>query len=350
GSAFFWGPALHEKQFVQIDQLTTGHYEISRWFVPPLAFFGRGEFPGISQELPMTFELGWAQWLGILLLVAVAIGTRAGRFASPESPPPARRALVVLGVALLAGGLFLTTRAAAPVYAAFPLLTFVQFPWRLLAVATVGAALLGGLGADRLADVVAGRRRWALAAGLVLGTIALAWPLVGPKRNGPLPAGILDPSSLQATRNTTTAGEYLPREVTTIGRPRSFENGVRADGTTRVLEANRRAGRWSLRIESDTPARVTLVDLYYPGWTATANGETLELGATDKTGNLWFEVPAGTTDVDVRLEPLPVRRGARIVSAITWAALLAVVLASRVLGNRSFHRRHRAAGRSTSIA
>ncbi|MEZ5066200.1 MAG: 6-pyruvoyl-tetrahydropterin synthase-related protein [bacterium] len=348
GSAFFWAPALHEKQFVQIDQLTTGHYELSRWFVPPLAFFGRGEFPGISQELPMTFELGWAQWLGILLLVALAIGTRAGRFTSPESPPPARRALVVLGLALLAGGLFLTTRAAAPVYAAFPLLTFVQFPWRLLAVATVGAALLGGLGADRLADVVAGRRGWALAAGLVLASTALAWPLVGPKPNGVLPAGVLEPTSLQATRNTTTAGEYLPREVTRIGRPRSFENGVRVEENTRVLAASRRAGRWSLRIESEAPARVTLVDLYYPGWVATANGRLLELGATDGTGNLWFEAPAGTTDVEVRLEPLPVRRGARILSGITWIALLLAVLGARIFGARSSGGRRRVVGRSTS--
>ena len=64
-TAFFWLPALHERQFVRIDVLTSGPFDLSRWFVAPLDFFARGKFPGISQELPMSFELGWATLLAL---------------------------------------------------------------------------------------------------------------------------------------------------------------------------------------------------------------------------------------------------------------------------------------------
>ena len=81
-----------------------------------------------------------------------------------------------------------------------------------------------------------------------------------------------------------------------------------------------------LHAEADGPAWLVLADMWYPGWTATVNGEPVEV----MRANLAFRavpVPAGACEVIFRYDPLSLKIGA-LVSAANLA-VVAVLLAWR---------------------
>lgn len=328
-TAFFWASALYEKQFVRVHELTEGNYDLERWYVAPLDFVSRGRFPGQSQELPMTYEMGWP--LPLLVLVGVVLFAFGRRAAGPNAPAPRFRATLAIGLALLLGGVFMATTAARPVYAAFPLLEFVQFPWRFLALVAVGGAVVAGWGANLLLGRFSSpRARLAVTGALTAFAILWSVPLIGPKRNVPLPAWTVAPEEMRKVQRTTTNGEYLPLQVLERKRPRGFREGLKFDEELGSAgNVDRRAGAYDFTFTAREPLTVTLLDIYFPGWTAWRNDEELEIRTTT-TGNMQFDLPAGTHEIRVRLRPTPVRAAAGKVSLVA----LALFVGGAVVGLR----------------
>ncbi len=318
-TAFFWVPALHERAFVQIDVLTSGHYVVAKHFATAVELLGRGEAPGIGQGLPMTFEIGWVG-LGALLLGPLA-WRRGGR---------SMRQLVRVGGLFLVVGVVMATALGSPFYRAIPLLQFVQFPWRFLSLVALGVAVLGAVGIGALLQGRSERVKWAAAAIVAAAAILFVGGILGPKPNSDLPSWGIDPVELRKSRETTSRGEYLPRWVEEQVKPRGFEDGVRVEGDAVIVAAARRAGRWDLTVDAAAPATITLVDSYYPGWTVRTGGTTLAVGPSERTGHVQFEVPAGRHEVAARLAPTRLRTGTRVVSfAVLLAGLVSLGLNRR---------------------
>ena len=317
-SAFFWAPALLEKKFVQIEVMTTGHFDVTRHFVRLDQLLGRGEFPAEGQGLPMSFELGW---VGLAcVLIAAAFARSLWRFHRP---------LFVLGVLLFTVGTARSMRISAPVYETFELLRYVQFPWRFLSVAALGIAILGGLGFDRLLAHAGSRIEAVVAMALSFAAILFVLPLLGPKSNFALPAWALDPTEYQASRETTTKGEYLPIWALEPEAPKGFQGGVRIEGSGRIHSAQRKAGRIEATLELEAPATVVFQDLFFPGWKGRSNGTDVALTPKERTGRISAHLPAGRHEVEVRLHQTPVRRLSSLISAATAIALLAFAVPRR---------------------
>jgi hypothetical protein len=327
-TAFFWLPALVEKDLVRIEDMLDDTLDYRRNFVAPARLIARGELPGTGQGLPMSFELGWPV-LALLVLGGAAGAFRARRGAGDDAPPDFRRPVLVVGLLLFVGGVFLLTEASRFLYEALPLLRFLQFPWRFLAVASTGAALLGGLALEELLRLPAPRFGWLrpVAAAVVAGLAVLfVLPLLGPRANFPVPSWALDPAELSTMRETTSSDdEYLPRFVTRSMDPgRALRDGWELDGDGEVHDAVRRAGRWDLRVSARGPVEITLIDQDFPGWEVRADGERVPHGHVPERGNLRFSLPPGEHEVTARLEPTPIRRAAAagsVVAALMLAGL-----------------------------
>lgn len=316
-TAFFWAPALQERAWVRTEDMTLGPYAVASNFVSPLSLLGPPQVPGAGQELPMSFEPPYVA----LALLAVALVRRRGRLAPAEG-------LRILGAAIAAVSMLMTTRLAEPVYGMLPLLRYVQFPWRFLGPAALGFALLGGIAFEGLVPAAAGRLRAVAAAVLALAAILLVAPILGPKPPGPIPAWSVDPEVLAKRRETATGvSEYLPRWAERPANPREFEDGVLLQGEGTVLAAHRRAGRWDLTIEAAAPVTVVLRDLYYPGWQARAGGTPIGLDPRDGTGEIEMALPPGRHDVRVHLGLTPLRRITRVVSIGTLVAVAFALVA-----------------------
>ncbi len=273
-SAFFWAPALHEKQFVQIDVMTEGDYAYDQHFVTLAQLAGRGSRAGADQTLPMSFEIGWPAIGGVLLAVIFAGALwRASRTA------------LILGVFLFFGGAARTMEMSRPVYEAVGLLRYVQFPWRFLALVALGGALLGGLGFAHAAARMPARGRGILAALFAAGALAFVFPILGPKPNFPLPPWSLDPSEYRETSRDDHEGR-VPAHHGGVGRAASWIRerrealGKRAHRARGAKDRALRGGRGGRRLCSPRARRRAFPGMGRArGWRARGDRDRAPLGA-----------------------------------------------------------------------
>jgi hypothetical protein len=316
-SAFFWVPALLEKKFVQIDVMTSGHYEVAKHFVRLDQLLGRGEFPGgQDQGLPMSFELGWVSIAGVL--AALVFARSLWKFHRP---------LFILGMLLFLVGTARAMKVSAPVYETFAILRYVQFPWRFLSIAALGSAILGGLAFEQALCRVSNRVQGIAAAWIALAAVLFVLPLLGPRRNFPIPSWALDPAQYQTKRETTTVGEYLPIWALEQGSTKGFENGVKIEGAGRIESAERGAGRLKATLDLPAPGEVIFQDLYFPGWSGRSNGNEIKLIPQERSGHIVAHLPAGRHHLELRLKRTPLRNAALLVSTAAAVLFLAGIVA-----------------------
>ncbi len=332
-AAFFWLPALLERDLVHSDRL----------LVPPDSvywnnFLGLGELfapPQVSR--PDLVNPSPPRGLGLLpallALPALAALRRRGTVGW--------RLFVVAGAALFGYGL-LTLAPSTPIWDAVPLLEFVQFPWRMLGPAAICLALLVGLGVEELR--AAGRRSAPMRVAAYLPLIAL--PLSGlfwftprycPALSDTTAAAIVPFEQATATIGTTAGGEYVPRTVTRYPAEPATAPFLWPDGPV-VSEQRRLPLGMMASVRASAPFTATAALFAYPGWQATVDGRLVPVAPTPETGLVTFPVPAGEHVVKVRWRETPMRLAA---DAITAAAAL-MALALGVAGLRA-SRRHEAA-------
>jgi hypothetical protein len=318
-SAFFWLPALYERRWVRIDAMTEGIYDVERNFLSIQDLFASPAVPGIGQQLPMSFELGWPA-LAALVFVPFAVRGASGM----------RAALLALGVAAVLVGVAMALPAGAAIYDAVPLLRFVQFPWRFLVLVTLGLGVLGGAGLGAFLAGRAPRVRAAVSGGAAILAVVAVSPLLGPKPHGEIPPWSVDPDELARGRQTATGvGEYQPRWAGEAPPLREFDRGIRAPEGARIEGEGRGVGRYDFVVESAGPATILLRDVYYPGWTAVAGGREVPVRPHPENGHLELEVGPGRQEVHVRLHATPLRRAARSVSAAAAVAALVTIAFGR---------------------
>ena len=136
-AAFFWLPAFYESRWIQLSQITKGHFDfrlhflgLSELFAPYTAL----DYSAVNVNLPRS--LGWAMLaLAVLGLIAAAWGRGLVR---------RQRLTVLLSALLLLSCLFMMLPASTFLWEHVPLLKLAEFPWRILGIAAVPLALAAG--------------------------------------------------------------------------------------------------------------------------------------------------------------------------------------------------------------
>ena len=170
-SAIFWLPAIADLSYVQIEDARSGYFAVDNHFLSLRELLYLAPvFLDSSAGNPLTLPSSTFGWPQILAVVAGLLGAL---FA-------ARRELRVWGVF---GGLFalamltLTLPVSGPIWHAIPGLDFVQFPFRLVPFATLGAVAACGAAIDAWPE----RRRWVPTLVLLLGSILIIFPYLFPR-------------------------------------------------------------------------------------------------------------------------------------------------------------------------
>ena len=341
-SAFYWLPALAEKDLVWAEEsLTLGQFDVERNFLPTavlLPWRAQLEIPA-HRALPFELHLGYAFWL------AVAAAPWVVRRTAPAGRP-ATLAWTAAAVLVLVAA----TALAAPLWRLLPLARFVQFPFRLLGPVSLAGVMLAA------AAVATARARWralAALAALGLGLLA-ARPVVAQARYGfveratletrPLtraeavaaqsdPA-LLDPVALaresfagRPPYSGTSRDDYLPRTVLRRPAPVAGAEAVippPAGAGVRVLSDRRRGTRLSAEVAVEAPAQLLFHQFHFPGWRATVDGAPRAPSAEPVFGRLQLELRPGERAVELRFGDTPVRRAGRLAAG---AAALALALA-----------------------
>ena len=306
-SAFFWLPALMEKDFVKTALLRSDFLNWSVHIISPWQLlWGRWGF-GFSVAGPndgMSFALGFVHIA--LAIAGIVIGVRALN--------RTRRVDAIVFAAAAIGGALLATEWTSIVWAHVATLQYLAYPWRTLCVPALFGSLLALYAFDRLG------KKASLVAILVIVLVNITH--TQPKGYLTFDEEFYAPDSVaQKGLNTTTREEYESRWVnqrmpyTGIG----MMNSPLWD-TVRILS-------WtstSHELAVVTKGPMTAVDetTYYPGWTVLVDGNETAATAEPTYGLISFKVPAGSHDIKVELRPTTVRRLGPLISQLTLVLLL----------------------------
>ena len=310
-SAFFWLPALLERDFVKTELLRTGLLSWTNYIIYPSQLLWSPWGYGISMRGPsngISYSLG-------LIHIALAV---AGLLVAIRMANRTRRvdAMVFAGASIV--GALLATDLSWAIWEHVGTLQYLVYPWRTLCVPALFMPLL----ALYAFDAVGPRLASAAMVVLVLVNIAHTQPKgIQTYDEEYYSADLIAQKGI----NTTTREEYEPRTV--YHRP-AFDSvllkGVRSAPIVSQLAVSSNLQRFTVDASEPALMQDSLFD--YPGWTVLIDDRQVATSPASDSGEITFTVPAGLHSVQVELLPTPIRRWSYYASLVT-GALMTLVMA-----------------------
>jgi hypothetical protein len=317
-SAFFWMPALLERDWIQVSRLLDGYLHYANHFVYPFQYLLSPWGYGLSLPGPvdgMSFALGPAH----LLLGAGALALLPGLWRRPGWSG----VLLAFFLFLSVSAAFMASTASAALWARLPLLQYLEFPWRFLSLVAVATAFL--CGAPLLFLERRGNRLLAggLMVLLIAGLMVLGLPRARPERFLEATDADHTPGRIAAWNvPVTTAREYEPvwvqeRPTWSAGERLSFVEGQGLATAHAVAPV-----AYNYHVEVVDTARLRVNTFYFPGWTVYVDGQERSVVYDNRHGVMEFKLEAGDHWVQVRFEDTALRRWSTVLSLLAAGLLL----------------------------
>lgn len=332
-SVWFWWPALRERGWGHMADMTTGYFHYS------------GHFRGLDLvQLRLLFDyavtadrtpfvMGLAQALVALGGMVALVVSRRRLWHDDGEGSPSKRALF-LGFAALSFMIatWLITPLSRLLWDHLPLLPMVQFPWRFLSIQAFAAALL----AVPLVQALP-RSRWvALAISALL--IVSALGALRPERLEIEEADV----TVERLRlyelftgniGSTVRYEYLPQwanprpftsETVITGVAKAPPLVVAGEATAELALAQRREV-WNVQVTSNG-AELAFQTYYFPGWRAWVDGQPVAVSPLPGLGYIRLSVPFGAHRVELAFGRTRSRALVEGASLLALLATLGVIL------------------------
>jgi hypothetical protein len=345
-SAFFWIPALWDRQYIQLDRFVAApELDYRSHFIglgellapPPTAQTGRMN-PGVPNSLgPVLVALS--------LLSVVGLRRLRGR---------GERIHIIVFLCALAGVLFMVSPQSAVVWETVPLLQYLVFPHRFLRLGILVMAVLSGTVTRLFTDDKAFFTPSFLVALATISLIVLtATPLLYPPYYSSLPlnpsfADMMEFERKTGTMGTTSFGEYLPVWVEWVPESSPLEAMYRRSAAIeRFDQSNLPEGTKidsvqygplsaTVHLRASHATELTYTGLYFPGWQAYVDGVDTPLSPTVGLGLMSLTLPAGEHVVELRFADTIVRAASEALSLFS-VAVLAALCAFSLIKRRAAH-------------
>jgi hypothetical protein len=357
-SAFYWMPALLERGYAQIESHMLDMppedwlSPVGEWIQFRLAFDYWGS---------LHFKLAlWQAVIAVIAVLAMAISAiialrkkTRGAGANAHEPVPQGTPGLRYNMALLAGitaaVMLLQLDVSRSFWTLVPLVRFVQFPWRLVGIASFCIALMAGylftLRVPRFSPD-GGKRRptgvlsW-IAAAVLLAVILYAGTYMLTPQFAPSGDGLSeDAVSLEGLSERgrslfTIFSDFLPAWVKVdtrnlvISRARPDSSLAPMADVPDITVTGDQPFQLKLQVRSDQPFTLRLHRFFFPGWQVYAAGKAVPTGPGGNAGLVTAELPSGDYPVVAQFGQTPIRRLADIITVIAWLAWIAVGIAIR---------------------
>lgn len=318
-SAYFWLPALLERQYViglNVVNFRDHFPELFQLLIPSwgTGFSAAGVANGeMSQQLGVT-------------TILVVIWTVLRLFREKEKGV---RRLIGISLILFILLIFFMLSFSQLLWEAITPLQLLQYPWRLLSVVIPLGGLFGAYVASTLKRSV-----WSVI--IVLAAVILALGYVRPVTYEPR-GDAYYLSRREFTDGTSSLGNSFSTKWSSWKPQRAAKRVEILTGAgviNGVGEKDPVDLRFDVILEKEAIVRMNTT--YYPGWTVEVDGKTTVIDFT-KDGTITFMAPSGTHAVRVHFGETPLRKTADIISL---ASLLWIVL-SAILGvKHAYRHRH----------
>lgn len=326
-SAFFWLPAMVEMNYTNVDKIIGGTADVRNHFVyidqlwnSPWGFAGSA--PG--REDGMSFKVGK------LHVLAGIVGFASILFAYVRSSSSSRSKKTVYALlsglyclAVLIISVYMTTAYSTWIWDVLPMLSFVQYPWRLLVFMVFSLSVMGaGI------CMVSTSGAWKVLVGcLGLVIIWVNYSYFRPQEYYPISEETYTSNGYIKWRTSKISDEYLPKGFSVPSSellvPTTPFTSDEADITiTKDTSITKEA-----RVVSDVPSDVTVHVAYFPGWTVFVDGGIQQFSLTN--GRMTVYIPEGSHIIRATFNNTPVRILGNIVSLLSLAVLFGTIIRTR---------------------
>jgi hypothetical protein len=239
--------------------------------------------------------------------------------------------------------LFLMTPAAEPLWKVLPLVELIQFPWRLLAVTVFSLAMVAGFGAWALNRNSSAEGRqgtspfvYVVGLALILSSLPFTQPQMVPLRpQDESPLAVLDfEMAFPDMRGLTSWAERPPADDDSpliaeylAGQP--LQKAAIVSGAGKILQQVSHALSAEARVRADSPLHLRFYTYYFPGWTATLDGQPVEIRPEGPNGLIALDVPAGEHQVRISFGLTPARVAGRVLAAFGLVAVVVLAAINR---------------------
>lgn len=335
-SAFYFIPALIEKNFTKIDSFILStyydykqHFLYIRQFLEP---WGEWEYGGSGwgPNDEMSFFLGFGQ----LLIFALALLPFLLLFTKKKI----NKAIIFHTVLIFLTGaaLLFTLLKTQPIWDMIEFSQYFQFPWRLLAVALVFAGLLAGSSFNFL------HKRFQPTVFMIifLTLIGFNYRYFQPEKYYTPSDNYQNfPEKIRSV-NSANLFDYIPTAIKTekinefslrlasdynsLGYP--FDSWYSRELS--LLEPETiidNSTKKVFRVNSADQSIARLHLAYYPGWQTKIDSRYVDTQA-DELGLISFELPAGEHTIEVQLDDTPIRYWSKIISLAAVVVTLVLIM------------------------
>lgn len=303
-AASFLLPAFFEKSFIQTQHLTDGYFDFRAHFVETRQFFstfwGYGASTWLGED-GMSFQLGTIQWV-ILGAIIVLSFIKRRSFIKDKT-------IYLIGFLFLSSlfSLFLQHNKSTFIWLKIPILQFVQFPWRFMAISTFLAAILAGSLSYFLPKF-----KYVILTFLAICLIAVNYNYFRPD--------FYYDDSIDAhyTTEVFAKDDKMPKDYLPVWvKVRSDEKisipvFLEGEGEVSNYQSRSNSATFDLSVKKDSVIEVPVT--YFPGWSARLNGEKVKLNDPTELGLITFPVKSGQYKVSVHFDNTPLRIIGNIVS------------------------------------
>ncbi len=305
-SAFFWLPALWDKQFTIFDQVVIADFKNNfpsfLDLIKPSWGYGPSE-PGKS--FSMSFQIGVIN----LLMLVLAISFTFWKKNHPD------KKIAIFFITAMLIGVFLMTEHSQSVWQFIPGLSLIQFPWRILSITTFTSAILGGYLTTYF------KQKWTIMIGIliVVSTLVLNYSYTFPSKH------IDRDEGYYATNDDTTTvqSEYMP--VLAKGLPRSRAEKkveiIKGSGTVTSLLSKSNSTHFTYEGENGV---IKVNTAFFPGWEAFINSKKQDI-VVDNNGLITLSTSSGKNVVSVLFKETPIRKLSDLISLVSIAGIFGLI-------------------------
>jgi hypothetical protein len=325
-SAFFWLPAVLEREFVHTHRLLESFLNYRNHFASLRQLIDSPWGYGVSLPGPgdgMSFAIGPVH-------LAAVVGSTL-LLPRIRHAPARARLMLRFSLVIVLFGAFLSIYESGWVWGRLVLLQYLEYPWRFLTLVAVGTAVLCGLPfavlpqrRERLAN--------ALMLGLIAGVLLLNLPHARPDELINVNEGDYSPYHIAARYlAVTTAWEYEPIWVSERPRAPAAEPVTLLAGSGRLSAVTKSATESQFWAEITEESRLRINTFYFPGWSLYVDNQRREIDRTNPQGVMEFALEPGLHEVRVVFEDTAPRVWGRNLS------VLAMLLLAGVMFARAYH-------------
>lgn len=324
--AFFVFPAILEKQFSHSESMLGGYFDYRQHFVNIYRLFisnhwGYGS-SGLNQDNDLSLSTGQIQWIiGFLAFIpAIILRNKYPKFLI----------VTVLLIGMDLATLFMVHQKSSFIWSKIFILSWLQFPWRFLAVGVFLLSILGAITVFLVSkqEMLIRLEKKRINIAYIFGSLIITGLLI-------LYGGFFQPKSwmnisdkekfsgeLWEKQLTISIFDYLPiyAKLPPVTKAPVFPEILSGQVNFIDYQKGGNFQKGSVEVVEDSEVRLPLFD--FPGMRVRVDEKMVEhrhdncQGQEFCLGLISFQIPAGNHTIEARLTNTPIRSTSNIISGI----------------------------------